>query len=281
MRAVVVFQFISCSMAWAIFFLCPSSLRQMAEGKVMWGAIMWTPAIAAVLSRGIFLLPCRTPVWGTRKRISLAFYLVPFFILAVIAKLLDDEEILQSLGDGLFVSGFVMTLGEELGWRGFLTPHLAKRFLAPIAWIFTGCLWEIWHLPFRSLNEPFQVASRAGSTILLACVLGYMARRYNSLAVCVALHLWANLMIDFKTQSCYISLLLSLAFWLIMTIRHPAVQMRSARERWLRQSFAARCGACKWYGRGSGKPREGSPFWPSRKAPEQRSDGSFSSGPLD
>jgi len=38
-------------------------------------------------------------------------------------------------------------LGEEIGWRGFLFPELAKRLPRLAALITTGVIWGLWHAP--------------------------------------------------------------------------------------------------------------------------------------
>jgi membrane protease YdiL (CAAX protease family) len=38
-------------------------------------------------------------------------------------------------------------LGEELGWRGYLTPRLLKTQNAVVTSLVVGFLWGIWHLP--------------------------------------------------------------------------------------------------------------------------------------
>lgn len=61
----------------------------------------------------------------------------------------------------------VLTLGEELGWRGFLVPELTKAFGFKRAAIFSGVIWGAWHMP-GVLNGSYG----AGSTPLayrLAC----------------------------------------------------------------------------------------------------------------
>ena len=42
---------------------------------------------------------------------------------------------------------FIVGLGEELGWRGWLLPSLTVRYGVSGATLFTGVIWYIWHLP--------------------------------------------------------------------------------------------------------------------------------------
>jgi membrane protease YdiL (CAAX protease family) len=38
-------------------------------------------------------------------------------------------------------------LGEELGWRGFLTPELGKKWTFAQTSLFVGVVWAVWHYP--------------------------------------------------------------------------------------------------------------------------------------
>jgi membrane protease YdiL (CAAX protease family) len=38
-------------------------------------------------------------------------------------------------------------VGEELGWRGFVLPHLRKKVSPLISSIIVGVIWSLWHLP--------------------------------------------------------------------------------------------------------------------------------------
>jgi membrane protease YdiL (CAAX protease family) len=41
----------------------------------------------------------------------------------------------------------LFAVGEEAGWRGFLTPALTERFGKKKALILSGCIWGAWHWP--------------------------------------------------------------------------------------------------------------------------------------
>jgi len=46
-----------------------------------------------------------------------------------------------------FVRGVAASLGEEIGWRGFLNPLLYEKFGFTRGAFATGALWAIWHFP--------------------------------------------------------------------------------------------------------------------------------------
>lgn len=47
----------------------------------------------------------------------------------------------------LFVNNLFVTLGEELGWRGFALPRMQWRRTGLVAGVTLGLLWGLWHLP--------------------------------------------------------------------------------------------------------------------------------------
>jgi membrane protease YdiL (CAAX protease family) len=38
-------------------------------------------------------------------------------------------------------------LGEEIGWRGYLTPKLSEKYNILVSSLIVGCIWALWHLP--------------------------------------------------------------------------------------------------------------------------------------
>ena len=43
--------------------------------------------------------------------------------------------------------GIILSLGEEIGWRGFALPHLQPRSNPLVASLIIGVLWAFWHVP--------------------------------------------------------------------------------------------------------------------------------------
>jgi membrane protease YdiL (CAAX protease family) len=51
------------------------------------------------------------------------------------------------------IQGVPTVLGEEIGWRGFLVPELAKRHGFAATAIISGFIWAIWHYPLLLLGD--------------------------------------------------------------------------------------------------------------------------------
>lgn len=51
---------------------------------------------------------------------------------------------------------------EEIGWRGFLLPHLQEKFTAWKATIFLTIIWALWHIPFFFYRFDFSLGISIG-----------------------------------------------------------------------------------------------------------------------
>jgi uncharacterized protein len=62
------------------------------------------------------------------------------------------------------VFGIPAGILEEIGWTGFAFPRMQVRFGAPVAAIYLGLLWSLWHLPVIAF---LGAASKHGNYVLL------------------------------------------------------------------------------------------------------------------
>lgn len=108
--------------------------------------------------------------WRVAPKWYAAALFVPVLIYGIVAAILllfGASLQLDRLGYGIavFLGGvptatLVSGGNEELGWRGFLLPHLQQRYDALSASLVVGVVWAGWHLPVYLLpigltNGPF------------------------------------------------------------------------------------------------------------------------------
>ena len=170
-----------------VFLLCVVALTLTVEGGLAWLrpastpcyglTVSWSPAMAAWLASRW----CRRPAaecgwtwpafpWLARSYLIPLLYSAGAYGLAVAAgwatlggeglQHLEAGFSLDKLPPGLAVSILVLlsatygclqaclsALGEEIGWRGFLTPELAKFLPFTRVSLVTGAIWALWHYP--------------------------------------------------------------------------------------------------------------------------------------
>lgn len=91
---------------------------------------------------------------------------------------------------------FVLVIGEEIGWRGFLQPRLRERHGLAIAGVLTGIVWTLWHLPVYLTPElgPAAFLTFALWVIPLAVAMGAVAEGARwSVIVATVMHGAANI----------------------------------------------------------------------------------------
>lgn len=197
---VLLYYLIACAVSWPLFWLTRYSGMQLTVPQPLLSlGFMWGPGLAALICWAIFRYPKRTwKFWGS-WRFALAFYVVPLLVLggALYAVIGVKGLIVLPLG-GIF--GFLMTLGEELGWRGWLQDAL--RPLPRVArYLLIGAMWEFWHMRFgealfgdMAWSEALMTEARwFVGAVLICAVIGEAMDRGRALIVAVTLHLWINL----------------------------------------------------------------------------------------
>lgn len=98
------------------------------------------------------------------------------------------------------VVGSIITLGEELGWRGYLQEKMLRKFGLKKGFIFLGIIWGYWHLPIILMGFNFPDHPILGAlllmplgTVFLAIFMGWLYLRSRSIWVPALAHASANL----------------------------------------------------------------------------------------
>jgi uncharacterized protein len=166
--------------------------------------LMWSPAIAALLTCRLSGLSLQSLGWGwgAWRWQWLAFF-IPLGYTAIAYAVVwlsgyggfPDPKFVEStragLGwtgspDWLVLGGYFLlagsagmalsmafALGEEIGWRGFLAPRLTTRFGFKAGALITGAIWAAWHLPLVFFADYNNTApSWFGVTCFVALMLG-------------------------------------------------------------------------------------------------------------
>lgn len=125
--------------------------------------LMFSPAFAALLTQYIYNRNLRGLGWKWGKsRYQILAYAVPMLYVLIsyslilllglgklnteIASELTVVDILLAVTLGVLVN-CILVLGEEIGWRGFLLPKLARIMSFTKASILVGVIWILAHIP--------------------------------------------------------------------------------------------------------------------------------------
>lgn len=160
-----------------VYYMCIRT-GKLGGGIISYATIvMWCPAIAALLTCRIRNIPVSSLgwKWGLTKYQIMAYCIpvlytfIPYLIIWMSgAGGFYNHEFVAEVGKGMgwnlsdgltiilyiiLMSSFGMVrsigsaLGEEIGWRGLLTPQLAKinSYTATSLWM--GLIWSIYHYP--------------------------------------------------------------------------------------------------------------------------------------
>ena len=196
-------------------------------------ALMWCPALAAlascrVLGRDFRSLAWRWPEW---KYIAIAYF-VPLAYSGItygavwtlrlggwdqnIVRLVTERFGLPGMPPwGAFVLWLVFTatatlimriataLGEEIGWRGFLVPELAKQMSFTRLSLLSGIIWTLWHSPIllfadynAGTNRWYALGCFAIMIISTSFIFAWLRLRSGSLWAAAVLHASHNLFVQ-------------------------------------------------------------------------------------
>ncbi|MEJ2583545.1 MAG: type II CAAX endopeptidase family protein [Robiginitalea sp.] len=197
------------------------------------GAIMWCPAIAAILTLrikggSVSSLNWKWPSW---KYIQWS-YLVPalyatitygFIWILGFGSLANEETVLAwaeeigligigtlsppvavvvgvlLLGSIGVIRAMATTLGEEIGWRGFFIYELRKVLSFTGVSIFSGLVWAVWHWPllvYYSNNILLEFITFFTVIVFMSFMMTYYTFKSKSLWPAVLFHAVSNVYIQ-------------------------------------------------------------------------------------
>lgn len=103
---------------------------------------------------------------------------------------------------------------EEIGWRGYLLPHLQSRFTALKSTFILIPIWAIWHFPFFFYRFDFSLGISIGFFFGLSVGALILTAIFNnsrgSVLWCMAFHFLNNLCSDMDKE--FIAAVLSVGF---------------------------------------------------------------------
>lgn len=197
------------------------------------GALMWCPALAAIITMKINGRPISSLDWnwGSWKYIRLS-YLVPALYTLIAYSLIwifglgglaDQQQVLDwakelglmgigtlspsiavvlgilLLGTVGVIRAMATTLGEEIGWRGFFICELRKVFSFTGVSLFSGIIWASWHWPlifYYGENIALEMTMFYIVIISMSFMMTYFTFKSKSLWPAVIFHAVSNVYIQ-------------------------------------------------------------------------------------
>src|SRR5438552_8094651 len=195
---------------------------------------MWSPALAALATKTMFGESIRELPWrfGSSRYAWLGYlipiaYALPVYLVVWLSGLgaFADLDFVRKTAaqfgwsnfpPGLALALFILltatlgmvgktsrALGEEIGWRGFLVPELAKVVSFPGVGLISGLMWAAYHYPvliFADYNAGTPVWYGLGCFTLMVIadsfILAWLTLRSGSLWPAAILHGSHNLFIQ-------------------------------------------------------------------------------------
>jgi len=194
--------------------------------------LMWCPGISAIVTCLILRRPIASLGWKWKWRYQLASYLIPIGYAGAAYALVwatglggvPNHKVIDSLlaharpgtsptkalivfvvatGTLGMITSTVSALGEEIGWRGFLVPELAKITSFTRTALISGAIWTTWHVPilvFADYNSGtpvwYGLTCFAVMVIGISFLFAWMRLKSGSLWTGAFLHASHNLFIQ-------------------------------------------------------------------------------------
>lgn len=101
------------------------------------------------------------------------------------------------------IRSMASALGEEIGWRGFLVPELAKQMSFTKLSLLSGVIWAVWHSPLllfadynAGTNRWYALGCFTAMVISLSFIFAWLRLKSGSLWTAALLHASHNLFVQ-------------------------------------------------------------------------------------
>ena len=202
-----------------------------AGGGIYVRGLMWCPALAAFATLALNRRSLRELGWGWGKYQFQSWW-IPLFYSAIAYTIVwtiglgafGNPEFIKQAGDtlgwhgsrwiivGLYIvlisavgliGSLASALGEEIGWRGFLVPELARNFSFTTTALISGIIWSLWHYPLLiwgdyNAGTPTWYGITCFTTMVIAIsfLFAWMRLKSGSLWTGAMLHASHNLFVQ-------------------------------------------------------------------------------------
>ena len=238
-KCLIIFVSLAVVIAWCIFSLIPILGMTYGQGfsVIILAAAMFAPALSSILTRlitkeGFKNMYLRPNFKGHIKTYLLVYFgptLLLFLSMAlyflIFPKNFDSGlTVLQqaaaasgtagmSAGTILLLQVLVVvfagpiiniipTMGEELGWRGYLLPKLRGLMSDRAALVVTGVIWGLWHAPVIAMGHNYGtgywgfpwlgILTMTVFCVVLGIIEGYVSIKLNSAIPAAMIHSLVN-----------------------------------------------------------------------------------------
>jgi uncharacterized protein len=201
--------------------------------RIYVGALMWCPAIAAIITLKLKGRPISSLNWNWAnwKYIRLSYFIPVLYVLITYMLIwliglgdLANEEIVMEwatelglvgigtlkpifavilgvilLGTVGVIRAMATVLGEEIGWRGFLIYESRKVLSFTGVSLFVGFIWALWHWPillYYSSNVTLEFITFFIFVISMSFIMTYYTFKSKSLWPAVIFHSVSNVFVQ-------------------------------------------------------------------------------------
>ena len=189
----IAFTLITFTFSWG--FWLPQALHSQGyieTGNMLWGFGSFGPSIAGIIvialtggKAGLKSMWLRLLDWKVKLKWYLFIFIFPPLIILIalfihrlaggsIPSLITIENLALIIPTFFLVLLLGGPLNEELGWRGFMLPHLLKTLSPFMAASIVGVVWAVWHLPLFWISGASQEGIPAGAVLLQILALSYI-----------------------------------------------------------------------------------------------------------